>query len=97
MISFNLSLTNPFSNRWKTIYYIDTLFKNKKSSEIQIVKDNTIIKFSLDYHIRCDHAGIELHLGLFGYSIYISYNDTRHWNHEKNTWCVYGLDGREIT
>lgn len=36
---------------------------------------------------RCqDHAGIEIGLGIFGYSLSFRVYDTRHWNSEQNAY-----------
>jgi hypothetical protein len=94
MINFNIGLSNPFSHRWDTIYYKDHLFSKHKSGEIQVIKDNTIISFGFRWATRCDHAGISIDIGLFGYTAMFHYNDTRHWNHEAGRYYAYDSAGQ---
>ena len=94
MINFSFGLSNPFCDRWDTVYYKDRLFTNNKGGEIQIVKDSTIISFAFRFTTRQDHAGASLDFGLFGYSIMLQYYDTRHWNDEEGRYWIYdSLDG----
>lgn len=89
MIAFNFSIRNPFSDRWNTIYYKDQLFGKHKSGEIQVIKDNTVIALSFCFTTRTDHAGVDLDLGLLGYTVMLACRDTRHWDEETDTWKVY--------
>lgn len=89
MIYFGFNITNPWSHRWDTIFYKDKLFANKKGGEIQVVKDNTIVGFSFRLATRCDHAGVSLDIGLFGYTAMFNFYDTRHWNTEAGRYFVY--------
>lgn len=87
-----IELTNPFSKRWETIYYKSSPPPSKGKHrvwEVQAFKDNTVVSIALRWTFRTDHAGIELGLGLFGYSIMFSSNDTRHWDNDINAWKVY--------
>ena len=93
MIHFNFGLSNPFCRRWVTVYYKDKLFANKKGGEIQIVKDNNIINVGVRFTIRQDHSGLSLDFGLFGYSVMLSYYDTRHWNDEAGRYYNYNDKG----
>jgi len=95
MININVQLTNPFSTRWKTIYYTSSPAPEKgkyRVWEVQAFKDNTIISFSFRWTMRTDHAGVELSVGLLGYSIMTTVSDTRHWDNDTNAWKVYDTD-----
>lgn len=92
MINISLSLNNPFSRRWETIYYKGGLLSKNKSCEVQVFKDNTIVSVDVRLTFRTDHAGIELEFGFLGYSIRASINDNRHWDSETNSWKVYDND-----
>lgn len=89
MIDVNFRLSNPFCKRWVTVFYKEKILANNKSAEIQVVKDATVIIFGFRFSTRCDHAGVNLDIGLFGYSVMVSYNDTRHWNSKANRYYVY--------
>ena len=93
MINFSFGLSNPFARRWDTIYYKDKLFANKKGGEIQIVKDNTIVSIGFRFTTCCDHAGVSLDIGLFGYTAMFNYYDTRHWNDEAGRYYNYNDKG----
>ena len=95
MINFNVGLSNPWSHRWNTIFYKEKLLAKHKSVEIQIVKDSTIINFGFRWSARCDHAGVSLDIGLFGYTAMFNYNDTRHWNHKEDRYFNYDNKGNE--
>ena len=89
MIDLTFGLTNPFCRRWSTIFYKDKLFFKHKSVEVQVVKDSTIVSFAFQLTTRRDHAGVTLTVGLVGYSAILSLHDTRHWNEEKERYCIY--------
>jgi hypothetical protein len=90
MIDIKLEVTNFFSDRFETIGYYSYVFTKKhKALEIQAMKTNEILvgRFSLKF--RCDHAGVKLYLGLFGYAVDFHCYDTRHWDYEKKQFRVY--------
>ena len=93
MIHFNFGLSNPFCRRWDTIYYKDKLFAKHKGGEVQVVKDNTIVSFGFRLTTRQDHSGISLDIGLLGYSVMLSYYDTRHWNDDEGRYYNYDNAG----
>lgn len=41
---------------------------------------------------NCDHAGLRITIEICGYFAEFQIYDTRHWDHEKKTWCVYKED-----
>lgn len=89
MIYFNINIRNPFWNRFENIKYWHGEPKNHKCWEIQITKQDELLRVEFEYTIRQDHAGVNLELGLFGYVIHFTYYDTRHWHTEKNRWINY--------
>lgn len=66
-----------------------------KSLEIQLnLFDNlsqyTIFEFTLNWHIKCDHAGPRCQIILFRVLYFnIMIYDHRHWNYETNNWEKY--------
>lgn len=45
--------------------------------------------FNIDWTRKTDHAGIRLKVKMLNKVFSIYYYDIRHWDYEKNTWCVY--------
>jgi hypothetical protein len=52
--------------------------------------------FDISLTRKCDHAGFRFNVEICGYFAEFQIYDTRHWNHEKQCWCVYGEDGYEV-
>ena len=91
MIYFNVNIRHP--NWWKRFKNIKvwngkTPFKNK-FWEIQILKNDNLLRFEFEFTVQQDHAGLGLELGLMGYEICLSFYDNRHWNCETNDWVKY--------
>jgi len=93
MISFSFNLRNPFSDRWDNIYNRSAVIGKHKAVEFEVYRDTTIIGLSFRWTIRQDHAGMNLELGLFGYTVSAQYYDTRHWNDEKGRFNIYDSAG----
>ena len=91
MIYFNANIRNPkWSERFENIkvWAGDTFWKNK-FWEVQIIKNDNLLRFEFEFTTQQDHAGINLELGLFGYEIHFTFYDNRHWNYEENRWMIY--------
>jgi|TARA_R110000851_G_scaffold130875_1_gene264607 hypothetical protein len=90
-IDFNLKVPrdDPEFNTW--FIKEETLKKWKyKTYSIQLVNATDVVaSFGLDVNLRCDHAGIEFNVGLFGVQLYTSFVDTRHWDHDNNCFKKY--------
>lgn len=89
MIYIGLNIENPFSNRFDNLYCKEYLYGPHNAIEMQLMKDISFIRFSFRWSVRTDHAGIELEVGLLGYSISINTHDTRHWDYDSDNWEVY--------
>jgi hypothetical protein len=78
MIDFNLSINNPWSQRWRTMFFKNGLLPNHKAWEFNGYQTHQIVdvKFSLSF--TGDHPGVFIMLGFVGYSIELSVYDTRH-------------------
>jgi hypothetical protein len=88
MIYFNVNIRHPkWWNRFANIktWVGKTTWKNKYW-EIQIIKNDNLLRVEFEYSIQQDHAGVNLELGLVGYEIHFTVYDNRHWNYEKNCW-----------
>lgn len=92
MINFSFGLRNPFSDRWDNIYNRSAAL-GKKAVELEVYRDTTIVSCSFRWNTRQDHAGMQLELGLFGYTVSAQYYDTRHWNEETGRFYDYDSAG----
>lgn len=89
MLNFGFELINPFTSRFKSLFYWNYLYAKHKVIEFQIMKTDTLVVLRFTWRVRSDHAGIELELGLLGYQLGFQQYDTRHWNDEANDWMNY--------
>ena len=89
MIYINLSLMNPWSDRFEPVWSWGKKLFADKAIEIEYYRSNTIAEFECRLTAREDHAGLTLGLGLFSYTLRAQVYDTRHWNYEKKAWEVY--------
>lgn len=90
MIHFNFAVTNPsWDNRFKNLWHAagESYWKYKQW-EVQLMQNDCIVRVELAFTTRCDHAGVQLELGLLGYEIHFGLCDTRHWNYEKKRWTT---------
>jgi hypothetical protein len=89
MINFNFSLRNPFSDRWANVYSYDKRVSKNKAVELEVLEENTIVSLGIRITAMQDHAGVNLELGLLGYSVSLHFYDTRHWDETTSTWAKY--------
>jgi len=81
MIHFNFSLYSPFE------YFnnLGCLYGQIGKHKYWELEHGYYAKILLDLHIsidrHCDHAVINLRVGLLGYNISLHFYDTRHWNY----------------
>jgi hypothetical protein len=87
MINLRFSLVNPLWDRFSSIHasWGKTPWQHK-FWECQVMRSDDILVFDLRVNVRCDHAGVDLWLGLLGYSVNLQIYDNRHWDHQKGTW-----------
>lgn len=89
MINLNFSISNPFSNEFKNLFCkADQLYKNK-FWEFEVYRSQILFEFGFNITTRCDHAGIDLTLGLFGHTIHLNIYDNRHWNYDEGRYMIY--------
>jgi hypothetical protein len=91
MISFNFNLSNPWSKRWKNVWSktYDTPFEHK-FLELEVIKDSSIVSLMFRLSTRQSHGGLNMELGLVGYSFNFNFYDNRHWNYELDRYYNYG-------
>lgn len=90
MFQLRFNIENPYWDRFESIriWHGKTFFKHK-FWECQILKSDDIFAFDLRINFRTDHAGLDLWLGLFGYSVNCMFYDHRHWNSEEQRYFVF--------
>jgi hypothetical protein len=89
MINFSFSVSNPFSNRWKTLWNKYGIVSDHKSWEFNGYQTHQLIDLDFSLSFRGDHAGLRVMLGLLGYSVEFHFYDTRHWDFKTDTWVKY--------
>lgn len=96
MINFNFSLNNFFSSKdTGQVDYVefDKRVSKNKSLEFQVSywgTFDTIFEFGFRYNrIRQDHAGLYIHLTVFGFGFIFNFYDNRHWNFAADDWEIY--------
>lgn len=89
MINFHLTLRNPWAkNDFDNLHCHYTRLSENKTVTFEIVHYKPML-LTIEVGIAwrgSDHAGPNIELGLFGYSISIQLHDNRHWNYEDNCW-----------
>jgi hypothetical protein len=86
MININFSIDYPFSTRFEILASTSKLLTKNKAVEANIYCTANIIKLSLVYSSRQDHAGMQIEVGLFGYDFELHFYDTRHWDYKTHQW-----------
>jgi hypothetical protein len=89
MFYLNLTINNPWSDRFEIIRaWGGKLFKHK-AWEIEIYRCETIAELETRFSIRTDHAGLTVGLGIFSYALRAQLYDTRHWDYNTNNWSTH--------
>jgi hypothetical protein len=88
MIYINLTIRNPWSDRFKIINAWSGQLLKHKAWEVEIYRSDTIAEFESKLTVREDHAGITVGLGLFSYTLRAQFYDTRHWDYAEKKWVA---------
>jgi hypothetical protein len=89
MIQLAVAITNPWSQRFRLIRSWYGRAGQHKAWEFTAYATNDIVRAELRWQIRCDHAGINLELGLLGFAVELAFCDSRHWNKIEGRWRSY--------
>lgn len=95
MIRIDFEISNPFKHKpWKSLWQGEWIVSKNKTFHIGFFRyAYNILEFKLDLRWKGhDHAGPCLDIGIFGCEMVIALNDTRHWDHENNTWVKYDAE-----
>ena len=91
MIHISFGLSNPWGNAFDNLWNKSGMLTRHKAWEAEILQTRELIGFEIGYTMRQDHAGLNLDLSLFGYSISFQIYDTRHWDYVLNKWETYNV------
>jgi hypothetical protein len=86
MIRFSFHLTNPFSKKFKSIFFKHGSLTKNKHWEFEISRNNVLLGFEFSYTMMTDHAGITANLSFFTFEFGFQIYDRRHWNTILNSW-----------
>jgi hypothetical protein len=90
VIYFNVNIRHPgWWNRFANVkYWIGKTPIKHKYWELQVIKNDNLIRLEFEVTTQQDHAGLTLELGLLGYEIHFTFRDNRHWNQEEGRWMI---------
>ncbi len=93
MISLSLTIRNAFTpkSNFKNLFCWSKRVTKHKTIEVEVCRYNYFwltLTVGIEFN-GGDHAGPELEIGLFGYSVSLKLYDTRHWDYETQTWEKY--------
>jgi hypothetical protein len=89
VINLNLTIRNPWSDRFKIVVAGNKKITQNKAWEFEIYRSDTVIELETRISIREDHAGIVLGFGLLSWTVRAQIYDTRHWDYEAKNWVQY--------
>lgn len=91
MINLRAAISNPWSKeRFKNLGCLHGRISKNKAWELEhTFYDGLILDIDFTFNTKCDHAGLNIVLGILGYGIHFSVYDTRHWDYENNCWKTY--------
>jgi hypothetical protein len=84
MIDLNLSISNPWSNRWDILWNKSGFIGKNKAWEFNGYRTNQIIDVDFNVRPKGDHAGARVMLGLLSFNVELHFYDVRHWNYTEN-------------
>ena len=90
-IGFNLAIFEDH-NKWESLFSKSgkTPWPNKAwEIEGHNFGWGNLFAFEFTWTRNCDHAGLSLKLGLFGYQVEGRFYDSRHWDYDTNDYVVY--------
>jgi hypothetical protein len=53
------------------------------------MKSAELFRIEFDWTVQQDHAGVNVEIGLAGYSIAFTFYDCRHWDTNSKNWVKY--------
>ena len=97
MIHVNLTIRNPWSDRFKIIWLkAGSTFIANKFYEVQVSKTSDIASLIAELTTRQSHSGFSLHLALIGFELSFRIYDQRHWDYYNQRWEDYEQLERQV-
>ena len=79
MISLAFSIINPFSKRWKVIKCYAIKLTRNYAAAFDVYQTNQFLSFECAIRFKCSHAGVNLIVGLLGYSVELELYNVNHY------------------
>jgi hypothetical protein len=89
VINLNLTIRNPWSDRFEIVVSGGKKITQNKAWEFEIYRSDTVVELETRLTIREDHAGVMLGFGLLSWTVRAQIYDTRHWDYEAKKWVQY--------
>jgi hypothetical protein len=89
MVNIQLSIRNPWSNKFHNYKCYTWQVSENKAIEIEFLKSADIVDLHLSITHRQSHAGVDFELGLLGYNFHFMFYDIRHWDYILKRWETY--------
>lgn len=92
MIRASLHITNPWfkedERSFKNLFCSEKPISKHKSYCFEVLRyDRDLLEIEVDLSWSGkDHAGPDVTIGLFTYSLHFQIYDNRHWNHDTGNW-----------
>jgi hypothetical protein len=89
VIYLNLTIRNPWSDRFTPVVARGGKITQNKSWEFEMYRSDTVVELETRITVREDHAGVMLGFGLLSWTIRAQIYDIRHWDYEAKQWVQY--------
>lgn len=88
MIHIDFSFSNPFiKEKFENLFCRSGSITQNKSWEFQTYYHSyTLFEFGFGLNFKQSHSGLNVAIGIFGYSVDFRIYDNRHWDSENNCW-----------
>lgn len=83
MINLNLTIKNPWNDRWNMIKSKHRMLTGHWAWQSATYQTGLILAIEFEAKFRTDHQGVRLFLGLFGWAAEFSVYDRRHWHKKR--------------
>lgn len=91
MININFNIALPWDQKFKNFWCRAwSMPWTNKFVELEVHTNESLVGFGFDWSTKCDHAGVDIQLSLFGICAHFNFYDCRHWDYDNNCWKMYG-------
>ena len=98
MFNLHISITNPWrAEKFVNLFNRSGMISKYKAWEFECVRHSIgVVKISVQWSARCDHAGPRLDLSLVGYSVSFQIYDIRHWDYQNKCWEIHDVSENQL-